>query len=101
MIITLKEYIGNRIDWQKETGYLKQTAIAGSGGKGGTTEKVSGFRAVIHSIDEKGTNSRTMIPPVQYKPAKDKNKIKEYIKKETSRMKKRGGFIRKVEIEKA
>jgi len=67
---TFKEYI----DWEKETGFLKSSGGVGSGGKGGTTEYVEGERAMIHWTDKKNRKWQSMIPPVQYKPAKDTNK---------------------------
>tara|TARA_R100001082_G_C4339846_1_gene149588 strand:- start:181 stop:468 length:288 start_codon:yes stop_codon:yes gene_type:complete len=93
---SFKEYI----DWAKETGYLKQTWITGSGGRGGTTEKPVGERAMIHWTDEKGRNWRSLIPPGQYKPAKDTRTLKKYVDEFKKDVVARGGKVKKVERDK-
>jgi hypothetical protein len=91
---TFKEYI----DWEKETGYLKQKSIAGSGGRGGTTEFVKGERAMIHWTDKKNRKIQSMIPPVQYKPAKDTRTLKKYVDSFKKDVVAKGGKVKKVEI---
>ena len=91
---SFKEYI----DWEKETGFLKSSGGVGSGGKGGHTEYVKGERATIDWVDKKNQKWKTMIPPTQYKPAKDKNKLKNYVKRFTDDVKKKGGSVKKVEM---
>ena len=85
------------IDWAKETGYLKQTIAKGKGGRGGTTEKSKGNRARVVWIDNKkrgGNQVTSTIPPVQYKPAKDKKELDKYIKDFTKWVKSIGGKIK-------
>ena len=93
-MITFKEYI----DWEEETGYLKSSGGKGSGGRGGYTEHVKGERATIHWTDPKSRikNVTTVIPPVQYKPAKDTRTLKKYVKQFTDDIKKKGGKVKKV-----
>jgi hypothetical protein len=91
---TFKEYI----DWEKETGFLKSSGGVGSGGKGGTTEYVKGERAMIHWTDKKNRKWQSMIPPVQYKPAKDTNKLKKYVDTFKKDVIAKGGKVKKVEL---
>ena len=91
---SFKEYT----DWSKETGYLKQTSIKGSGGKGGSTEYVKGERAMIHHIDKNNQKWQSMIPPVQYKPAKDTRTLKKYVDEFKKDAIAKGGKIQKVEM---
>ena len=93
---SFKEYI----DWAKETGYLKQTSITGSGGKGGSTEYVKGNRAIIHHTDKNNQKWQSMIPPVQYKPAKDMRTLKKYVLQFRKDVLAKGGKIKKVEMDK-
>ena len=93
-MISFKEYI----DWEKETGYLKQTTITGSGGRGGTTEFVKGERAMIHWTDKNNKKFQSMIPPVQYKPAKDTRTLKKYVDKFKKDVVAKGGKVKKVEM---
>jgi hypothetical protein len=93
---SFKEYI----DWAKETGYLKQTSITGSGGKGGSTEYVKGNRAMIHHTDKNNQKWQSMIPPVQYKPAKDMRTLKKYVLQFRKDVLAKGGKIKKVEMDK-
>jgi hypothetical protein len=86
------------IDWAKETGYLKQTSITGSGGKGGSTEYVKGNRAIIHHTDKNNQKWQSMIPPVQYKPAKDMRTLKKYVLQFRKDVLAKGGKIKKVEM---
>ena len=88
------------IDWAKETGYLKQTSITGSGGKGGSTEYVKGNRAIIHHTDKNNQKWQSMIPPVQYKPAKDMRTLKKYVLQFRKDVLAKGGKIKKVEMDK-
>ena len=90
---SFKEYT----DWSKETGYIKTTSVVGSGGKGGTTEYVKGHRAMIDWVDKKGQKYKSLIPPVQYKPAKNKNKLKGYIKDFIRDVMDKGGSIKKID----
>ena len=91
---TFNEYT----DWAKETGYLKQTSITGSGGKGGSTEYVKGNRAMIHHTDKNNRKWQSMIPPVQYKPAKDMRTLKKYVLQFRKDVLAKGGKIKKVEM---
>jgi len=91
---SFKEYT----DWAKETGYLKQTSVTGSGGKGGSTEYVKGERAMIHWSDNKNRKFQSMIPPVQYKPAKDTRTLKKYVDKFKKDVIADGGKVKKVEM---
>ena len=93
---SFKEYT----DWSKETGYLKQTSITGSGGKGGSTEYVKGNRAMIHHTDKNNQKWQSMIPPVQYKPAKDMRTLKKYVLQFRKDVLAKGGKIKKVEMDK-
>jgi hypothetical protein len=93
---TFKEYI----DWEKETGFLKSSGGKGSGGKGGHTEYVKGYRVRIDWVDNKRQKWTTMIPPVQYKPAKDKKKAEEYANTFIKDTMANDGHIRKVKYEK-
>jgi hypothetical protein len=88
------------IDWKKETGYVKSSGGVGSGGKGGHTEHVKGYRVIIGWTDKKNKKWTTMIPPVQYKPAKNEKKAKEYAKDFIKDTMAKGGSIKKVEYEK-
>jgi len=90
---SFREYI----DWAKETGYLKQTSLKGSGGRGGTTEKSDGERAVITWVDDRNQKTHSMIPPVQYKPAKDRRTLKKYVETFTDDVESNGGKVKKVE----
>ena len=93
---SFKEYI----DWSKETtGYIKTTAPKGSGGKGGTTEYVKGNRAMIHHTDKNNKKWQSMIPPVQYKPAKDMRTLKKYVDMFKKDVVAKGGKVKKVEME--
>ena len=91
---SFKEYI----DWEKETGYVKTSGGKGSGGKGGFTEPTKGDRAMIDWVDEKGKKASSLIPPIQYHPAKNKNKLKKYVKQFTDDIKKKGGTVKKVNM---
>jgi len=91
---SFKEYV----DWKKETGYVKSSGGVGSGGKGGHTEYVKGERAMIHHTDNKNRKWSSMIPPTQYKPAKDTRTLKKYVKQFTDDVKKNGGIVKKVEM---
>jgi len=91
---TFNEYT----DWAKETGYLKQTSITGSGGKGGKTEYVKGNRAMIHWTDKNNQKFQSMIPPVQYKPAKDTRALKKYVDTFKKDVVAEGGKVKKVEM---
>ena len=88
------------INWEKETGFLKTTSIKGSGGKGGSIEYVKGERATIQWTDPKSRikNVTTMIPPVQYKPAKDTRTLKKYVERFKKDIIAKGGKIKKVEL---
>lgn len=90
---SFKEYT----DWSKETGYVKSSGGVGSGGKGGTTEVVKGNRAMIDWVDKKGQKYKSLIPPIQYKPAKNKNKLKGYIKDFIRDVMSKGGSIKKID----
>ena len=91
---SFKEYT----DWSKETGYLKTTSIKGSGGRGGTTEYVKGERAMIHWVDKNNQKFQSMIPPVQYKPAKDTRALKKYVDTFKKDVVAEGGKVKKVEM---
>ncbi len=91
---SFKEYV----DWSKETGYLKQTSVKGSGGKGGSTEYDEGERAMIHWTDKKNQKWHSMIPPVQYKPAKDTNTLKNYVDQFKKDVVSKGGKVKKMEM---
>jgi len=93
-MITFKEYI----DWEEETGYLKSSGGKGSGGKGGYTEYVKGERAMIHHTDKKNKKWKSMIPPVQYKPAKDTRTLKKYVERFKKDIIAKGGKVKKVEM---
>jgi hypothetical protein len=84
-------------DWEKETGYVKSSGGIGSGGRGGTTEHVKGNRAMIDWVDKKGQKYKSLIPPIQYKPAKNKNKLKGYIKNFIRDVMDEGGSIKKID----
>jgi len=86
------------MDWAKETGYLKQTSITGSGGKGGSTEYAKGERAMIHHTDKNNKKWKSMIPPVQYKPAKDTRALKKYVDAFKKDIIANGGKVKKVEM---
>ena len=88
------------IDWEKETGYTKSTYVTGSGGRGGTTEYVKGFRAMIDWTDEKNRKFQSMIPPVQYRPAKDTKKLKKYVDDFKKDVIADGGVVKKWDIKK-
>lgn len=91
---SFKEYI----DWSKKTGYLKQTSVKGSGGKGGSTEYVEGERAMIHHTDKNNKKWKSTIPPVQYKPAKDTRTLKKYVDEFKKDVIAKGGKVKKVEM---
>ena len=86
------------INFEKETGFLKQTSVKGSGGKGGFSEPTKGDRAMIKWVDGKGQKWSTLIPPMQYHPAKNNNKLKNYVKQFTDDVKKKGGKVKKVNM---
>ena len=97
---SFKKYRKENIDWEKETGYTKSTYVKGSGGRGGTTEYVAGFRATIHHIDEKNRKWESLIPPIQYKPVKDKKKLQKYIEMFKKDVISDGGKFKKAVIKK-
>ena len=88
------------INWEKETGYIKTTSVKGSGGRGGTTEYTKGFRAMIHHTDKKNRKWQSLIPPVQFKPAKDKKKLQKYIEMFKKDVISDGGKFKKAVIKK-
>ena len=85
--------------WAKETGYVKSSGGVGSGGKGGSTEYVKGERAMIHWTDKNNQKFQSMIPPVQYKPAKDTRAFKKYVLQFRKDVIAKGGKIKKVEMD--
>jgi len=92
---SFKEYI----DWEKETGFIKMKAVVGSGGKGTSAEYAEGERAVIHHTDKNNKKWQSMIPPVQYKPAKDKRTLKKYVDRFKKDVIANGGKVKKVEMD--
>ena len=88
------------VDWEKETGYVKSSGGIGSGGKGGSTEYVKGNRAMIDWVDKKGQKYKSLIPPVQYKPAKDTITLKKYVGDFKGDVVAKGGKVKKVEMDK-
>ena len=94
---SFKEYV----DWSKETGYLKQTSVKGSGGAEGgptSTEYAESERAMIHWTDKNNKKWHSMIPPVQYKPAKDTKTLKKYVDRFKKDVVSKGGKVKKVEM---
>jgi|TARA_Y100000310_G_scaffold294956_1_gene325856 hypothetical protein len=75
-------------NWSKFFDYRKTTGtITGKGGRGGSTESdEGGFRAMIVWRDPKNGNRKThsLIPPVQYKAAKNKRELKKIVELWTS-----------------
>ena len=65
------------LDWAKLVGYRKGKSLKGGGGRGGWTEPDSGPRAMVTWKDPKRGNKlvHSLIPPVQYKSAKDQKEL--------------------------
>jgi len=86
------------INWEKETGYVKSYGGKDSGGKGGFEEPTKGDRAMIHHTDKNNKKWSSMIPPTQYKPAKDIRTLKKYVLQFRKDVIAKGGKIKKVEM---
>ena len=97
---SFNDYITEKYEWEKETGWMKTWGGEGSGGANTKIEYVKGYRAVIDWIDSKRQKWSTMIPPVQHKPAKNKKKAEEYANDFIKDRMSEGGHIRKVEYNK-
>ena len=100
---SFNEYI-TEINWrgEKEFPFTKTTGTPGGGGRGGTTEKVKGYRAIIKYHSNKlDTEIIGTIPPVDVVPFKDKKRANYWVKKELADHKKRGNKVHSVKIEKS